>query len=71
MGKLSLFVKQQRKINTLELEIDTLKNVIKEKLYDKFMENVENELEIKRLKKENKNLRINNKKLKAMVNKNV
>lgn len=69
--KLFDIAKLSRRINTLELEIDTLKNVIKEKLYDKFMENIENELEIKRLKKENKSLRINNKKLKAMVKKNV
>ena len=54
---LNLFKKviaQNRKINTLENENETLKNTIKDELYKEFMKKLGDPLERSRLAKENK-----------------
>lgn len=62
--KLPLIIRQQRRINTLELEKETLEMTIKEELYKAFMKKLNEPLEVERLRKENKKLRIKNKELK-------
>ncbi len=54
-------------INTLENRIDELESSIKDRLYESFMEKLSEPDEIKRLKEENKNLRLKNKKLKSIL----
>lgn len=62
--------KDKLKINTLENEIDTLKNIIKDNLYKEFMAKLSEPMEIQRLKRENKRLRKQNKTLKELLKKN-
>jgi len=50
-------LKLQHQINTLENENETLKNIIKEELYQEFMEYVDIKEENERLKETNKKLR--------------
>ena len=67
---LNLFKKiiaQNRKINTLENENETLKNTIKDELYKEFMEKLGEPLEIARLRKENKKLRKQKKELQKKI----
>ena len=67
---LNLFKKviaQNRKINTLENENETLKNTIKDELYKEFMEKLGEPLEITRLRKENKKLRKQKKELQEII----
>lgn len=45
------------KVNTLENEVETLKSIIKDDLYKKFMEQINDSLLTERLKEENKRLR--------------
>lgn len=47
----------QRKINTLENEISTLKSIIKEELYQEFMDYVDIRNENERIKEQNKKIR--------------
>lgn len=58
---------QNKKINTLELENETLKSTIKEELYKEFMSKLGEPLEMKRLKNENKKLRAKNKELRDIL----
>lgn len=67
---LNLFKKviaQNRKINTLENENETLKNTIKDELYKEFMKKLGEPLEIARLRKENKKLRKQKKELQKII----
>ena len=67
---LNLFKKviaQNRKINTLENENETLKNTIKDELYKEFMKKLGEPLEITRLRKENKKLRKQKKELQKII----
>ena len=67
---LNLFKKviaQNRKINTLENENETLKNTIKDELYKEFMKKLGEPLEITRLRKENKKLRKQKKELQEII----
>ena len=67
---LNLFKKviaQNRKINTLENENETLKNTIKDELYKEFMKKLGEPLEITRLRKENKKLRKQRKELQKII----
>ena len=57
---------KQRKINTLENKVSTLEGVIKDELYNLFIEKLGEPAEMKRLKKDNKRLRQQNKSLKEM-----
>ena len=50
-------IKYQQQINKLQLENDTLKNIIKEELYEEFMDYVDVRAENERLKETNKRLR--------------
>lgn len=54
-------------INTLENRIDELENSIKDRLYESFMEKLSEPNEIKRLKEENKKLRLKNRELKSIL----
>lgn len=60
-------IKLKQKINTLENQIETLENSIKDELYKEFMKKLGETTEIDRLKKENKKLRIKNKELKEII----
>ena len=55
------------KINSLEIEKESLEEVIKDELYKTFMEKLSEPSEISRLRKENKNLRAKNKTLKSLL----
>ena len=50
-------IKLQQRINTLENENETLKNIIKEELYTEFMEYVDIRTENNKLKTENKKIK--------------
>lgn len=70
---LNLFKKviaQNRKINTLENENETLRNAIKDELYKEFMKKLGEPLEMSRIKKENKKLRKQVKELKEIIKEN-
>lgn len=60
-------VKSQMKINSLENEIETLTNSIKDELYKEFLKKLGDSAENERLKKENKNLRKKVKVLKEII----
>ena len=60
-------IKLKRKINTLENQVETLENSIKDKLYKEFMKKLGETAENDRLKKENKKLRIKIKELKEII----
>lgn len=59
--------KLRTRINTLESEIETLKNVIKNEAYEKIMKKLDEEPATKRLKEENIRLRLKNKEYKAEI----
>ena len=67
INKIPLWLKQWREINTLKLEVETLKDSIKEELYKEFMKKLGEPLENERLCKENKMLRQKIKVLKEMI----
>ena len=67
INKIPLWLKQWREINTLKLEVETLKNSIKEELYKEFMKKLGEPMEAERLRKENKMLRQKIKVLKEMI----
>lgn len=56
-----------RRINTLELERDTLIEIIKDELYKIFMDKLKEPQELERYRKENKNLREKVKTLKQLL----
>lgn len=60
-------IKLKRKINTLENQIETLENSIKDELYKEFMKKLGETAENDRLKKENKKLRAKIKDLKEII----
>lgn len=62
--KISLLLKQQIKINTLQNQLDTLQKQLKDGLYGNFMIYANNADMIEELKKENKRLRLKIKQLK-------
>jgi|GEM_PF-7037361 len=66
--KAPLLIRQRRKINTLQGEIDVLKEEMKNELYTKITNDISLQLENDRLLKENKRLRIKNKELKKELN---
>lgn len=57
----------EKKINTLENENETLKEVIKSELYKEFMSKLGEPLQMERLKEENKKLRKKVKLLKEIL----
>lgn len=60
-------VKMQKRINTLENEVETLQNIIKDELYNAFMSKLNESVEVDRLKKENKKLKLKVKSLKDII----
>ena len=60
-------IKLTRKINTLENQVETLENSIKDELYKEFMKKLGETAENDRLKKENKKLRIKIRELKEII----
>lgn len=56
-----------KRINTLELEVETLEETIKDELYKTFMDKIKEPQEIARYKRENKNLRTKVKTLKQLL----
>lgn len=60
-------VKLNKRINTLENQVETLENSIKDELYKEFMKKLGETSENDRLKKENKKLRIKVKELKEII----
>ena len=63
-------IKLNLKINTLQNEIDTLQETIKEDLLNKFMSKLNDEAELNRLRNENKRLRAKVKSLKEIIKEN-
>ena len=63
-------IKLNLKINTLQNEIDTLQETIKEDLLSKFMSKLNDEEELNRLRNENKRLRAKVKSLKEIIKEN-
>ena len=59
---------QNKRVNTLENKVEMLENVIKDELYNRFMENIEMVNQVERLRKENKRLREKNKALRDIIN---
>lgn len=62
--------KLYKRINTLENENETLKNIIKDELYNAFMNKLYETDEIQRLKDENKRLRRKNEQRKNIMHNN-
>lgn len=60
-------IKLKQKINTLENQVETLENSIKDELYKEFMKKLGETAENDRLKKENKKLRAKIKDLKEII----
>ena len=60
-------IKLNKKINTLENQVETLENSIKDELYKEFMKKLVETAENDRLKKENKKLRAKIKDLKEII----
>ena len=60
-------IKLKRKINTLENQVETLENSIKDELYKEFMKKLGETAENDRLKKENKKLRKQRKELQKII----
>jgi hypothetical protein len=67
INKITLWIKQQRQINTLENKVEALENSIKDELYKEFMKKLGEPLENKRLRQQNKRLRQQNKSLKEII----
>ena len=65
---ISRYVKLLRKYNKLETEYETLKEEVKDECFKKILEKLGEPLEIKRLREENKRLRIKVKSLKNELN---
>lgn len=63
-------IKLYKRINTLENENETLKKIIKDELYDAFMNKLYETDEIQRLKDENKRLRRKNEQRKNIMHNN-
>ncbi len=60
-------IKLNLKINSLENEIETLKEAAKDDLFNKFMSKLNDETELNRLRNENKRLRAKVKSLKEII----
>lgn len=61
------YIKLRKKYNTLETEYEILKEYVKNKCFDEILSKIGEPLEIKRLRSENRRLRIKNKELRKMI----
>lgn len=66
-GKVPTKRKMIKHINTLEMEIETLRETIKDELYKRFMDKLGEPLEMERIRNENKRLRRQIKTLKELL----
>lgn len=62
------YMKLLKKYNTIQGELEALKETVKDELYKKWMDKLGEPLEIERLRKENKDLRKKIKVLKEIIN---
>ena len=67
LNRVPLYIMQKRKINKLEREIESLQETIKDDLYVSFMERLDENYEVERLRKENRNLRLKVRELKKQI----
>ena len=67
LNRVPLYIMQKRKINKLEREIESLQETIKDDLYVSFMERLDENYEVERLRKENRNLRLKVRELKRQI----
>ena len=65
--RVTSYIKLLRKYNKLETEYEVLQSEVKEECFKKLLEKVGEPLEIKRLREENKRLRIRLKELKSSM----
>lgn len=65
IDKLTRYIKLLQKYNRLETEYQVLREYVKEECFEKIIDKIGEPLEIKRLKEENKRLRIKLKELKS------
>lgn len=65
--KVPKMIAMQQRINTLECEVEVLKDTIKDELYKTFMEKLKEPTELARYKRENQNLRAKVKTLKSLL----
>lgn len=59
-NKIKIFLRNieyKKRINTLENKIETLENIIKDELYSSFIQDINNNINVIKLKKDNKRLR--------------
>jgi len=64
IDKLTRYIKLLRKYNRLETEYQVLKEYVKEECFERLIDKIGEPLELKRLREENKRLRIKLKELK-------
>lgn len=65
--KSTIIIKQKRKINKLENELEALKLSVKDELYKEFMQKLGDPTEMERLRKDNKRLRLKNRELREII----
>lgn len=65
--KSTIIIKQKRKINKLENELEALKLSVKDELYKEFMQKLGEPTEMERLRKDNKRLRLKNRELREII----
>ena len=65
--KSTIIIKQKRKINKLENELEALKVSVKDELYKEFMQKLGEPTEMERLRKDNKRLRLKNRELREII----
>ena len=65
--KSTIIIKQKRKINKLENELEALKLSVKDELYKEFMQKLGEPTEMERLRKDNKILRLKNRELREII----
>ena len=67
MKKIKNYIELLKKYNTLELKYETLKSQIKEECFKQLLNTLNEQSQVKRLKEENKKLRLKLKELKATI----
>lgn len=65
--ELTRYIKLRRKYNSLETEYEVLKEYVKNDCFNKVLSTIGEPLEIKRLREENKRLRLKIRELKQLI----